>query len=509
MKEKKLYRFIEIAGAVVFMIVLAVITILDNRVSYVYQTFCKVPNVVFVGIIVAGFWGLFVWQKKGTLEKKAGKKHEIHRQELVVLSVILFVLQLFVAWNIYFKTGWDCGTLVQTAQDVAYNNKLIGDDLYFSMYPNNVLLVAIFASVLRFVRLLGIQSDYFPLIILGCLLVNLAGFFLADCVRLMTKRRWLVLTAWGVFAVLCGFSAWISIPYSDTYSILFPILCIWLYCTQTTKNQYLIWGLIGFCGWVGSYIKPTVLLILLVLIAVELWHRLWNFKKDGVSVSVKRMIIWVAVTGIAVLLAMGINSLARTKMGCTPEEGRKFTPIHYLMMGLNYKTGGTYDQWDVNFSVVEQSVEARNAGDLAEIRYRLSAMGVKGFSAHLTRKLLTNFNDGTFAWGNEGEFYWHIPENNSMSAKILRSYYYEDGSAYPLFQIVSQAFWILVLCMVSCLVLKDREGTDEKKAAVVLGILAISCFVMVFEARARYLYLYAPLFILAAAMGAERVLRKK
>lgn len=309
--------------------------------------------------------------------------------------------------------------------------------------------------------------------------------------------------------MLCGFSAWISIPYSDTYSILFPILCIWLYCNQTTKKEYLIWGLIGFFGWVGSYIKPTVLLILLVLTALELWHKLWNLKEDGVAAGLKRMAIWAAVTGLAVLLAMGVNAAARTKMGCTPEEGRKFTPIHYLMMGLNYKTGGTYDQWDVNFSVVEQSVEARNAKDLAEIRYRLSAMGVKGFGAHLTRKLLTNFNDGTFAWGNEGEFYWHIPENNSRTATLLRNYYYEDRSAYPLFQIVTQAFWILVLCMACCMIFKDREGTDERKAAVVLGIIAISCFVMVFEARARYLYLYAPLFILAAAMGTERMLGRK
>lgn len=188
MREKRLYRLIEIAGAVMLLLILAVITILDNRVSYVYQSFCKIPNVVFIAVLVAGFWIFSVWQKKGAFGKRTAKNHEVCRRELIFLSLLLFLCQLFVAWKIHFKTGWDCGMLVQTAQDVAYHNKPIKDALYFSMYPNNVLLVAVFAFVLRFVRFLGIQADYFPLIILGCFLVNLAGFFLADCVRMMTKK---------------------------------------------------------------------------------------------------------------------------------------------------------------------------------------------------------------------------------------------------------------------------------------------------------------------------------
>ena len=135
-------------------------------------------------------------------------------------------------------------------------------------------------------------------------------------------------------------------------------------------------------------------------------------------------------------------------------------------------------------------------------------MEMKGLGAHYTRKLLTNFNDGTFAWGNEGEFYWNIQEKNNGLAKALRNFYYESGTAYPLFQIIAQAAWLLVLCMIPGIFIKGKKAAEQTTAAVMLSILAIICFVMLFEARARYLFLYSRLFILAASIGFERFLEK-
>ena len=553
MREKKLYRVIECITAGVILGIVLILLLVDNRVNYVYQTFCAVPNLVFAGGLAVLLVGYCLLKKKrltGRRKKGNGEtavtarlKVELERRNLLLMSVILLGVQLVVAWQIYFKTGWDCGKLVQMAQEVAFSYRDIGEDLYFSMYPNNVLLVAVFAAVLRFVKFLGFQADYFPLVMIGCLLVNLAGFFMADCVRKMTRKNWLALFAWVVYIVLAGLSPWISIPYSDTYSILFPVFCFWLYLNLTEKNQYVVWFLIGFAGWLGSYIKPTVMLLLLVLLAVELWRRLWERKDRGKGVETQswkkgfaRFLLWAAVVACGIFLAMGLNGLARYKMGCKPDASKEFTPVHYLMMGLNYKTGGTYDQWDVNYSSAAPSVAARNEKDLGEIRARLSNMGVKGLGRHLGRKLLTNFNDGTFAWGNEGEFYWNIQEKNTFLATRLRDYYYESGKGYGMFVCVAQAFWILTLCLAAGNLLKirrenipDREKniTDRQEnggglqgaenslqkaeraqAALMLGLLAIICFVMVFEARARYLFLYSPLFILAAVTGLERFLEK-
>jgi hypothetical protein len=50
--------------------------------------------------------------------------------------------------------------------------------------------------------------------------------------------------------------------------------------------------------------------------------------------------------------------------------------------------------------------------------------------------------------------------------------------------------------------IRKRTGRDT---IVMISVLAIFCFVMVFEARARYLYLYTPLIYMAAATGVARL----
>ncbi len=520
MKESKGYRLIELAGVIAIVVILLVLIMIDNRFYYVYQSFCRIPNGVFAGIIIlcmcGYFWvkkkGIRIWKKNHSINADNSVnlklKLKLERQNLALMSVALLAIQLITAWQIYFKTGWDCGKLVQMAQEVAFSYRDIGNDLYFSMYPNNVFLVAVFAAVLRFTKFLGLNADYFPLVAIGCVLIDLAGFFMADCIRKLTKKNWIALAAWIVYIILAGLSPWISIPYSDTYSILFPVMCIWLYQNRTEKNRSLTWAFIVFFGWIGSYIKPTVLLTVIALALLEIWDFFCRFRQKEKDISLKKAAVTWAAMAVSLLLAIGINGIARHKMGVMPDETKKFTPAHYLMMGLNYETGGTYDQWDVNFSAAASSVSERNRAALAQVRYRISQMGMKGLGAHYTRKLLTNFNDGTFAWGNEGEFYWNIQEKNNGLAKALRNFYYESGTAYPLFQIIAQAAWLLVLCMIPGIFIKGKKAAEQTTAAVMLSILAIICFVMLFEARARYLFLYSPLFILAASIGFERFLEK-
>lgn len=521
MKENNLYRLIEVVMAIIISGILFILIFIDKRFNYVFENFCVIPNWGIVGVIALIIFGYVFLHNKvhnGNRENRKNTENSVlmnkmqiklERRNLWLMSVVFFGVQLIVAWQIYFKTGWDCGDLVQMAQKVAFEYADIGNDAYFAMYPNNVLLVAVFAAVLRFVDFLGFHADYFPLIMVGCLLVNLAGFFMADTIRKLTEKHTLALAAWGLYVFLVGLSPWISIPYSDTYSILFPILCIWLYVNRTEKNKYRIWAGIGFAAWIGHYIKPTVLLVFIVLIGLEIWHFLCKMKemsKNDLRKGTIRTINFILVLALSVGLATGLNGLAKHKMGCSMDEDKQFTAVHYLMMGLNYSTCGTYDQNDVNFSASAANVSERNKQAFTEAGNRISEMGVKGFATHLLRKVLTNFNDGTFAWGHEGEFYWNIPEKNNGLAKWLRSYFYEGGSNTAIFQCTTQIAWMIVLCMLPCFFIRRRREIGQQRAAICLSIVAICCFVMVFEARARYLYLYSPVFILAATLGLERLI---
>ena len=62
------------------------------------------------------------------------------------------------------------------------------------------------------------------------------------------------------------------------------------------------------------------------------------------------------------------------------------------------------------------------------------------------------------------------------------------------------------LCMAALMILKGRRNRDYRETAIMVVMLAIMSFLMVFEARARYLYLYSPVIYMVAAMGINRLI---
>ena len=88
-------------------------------------------------------------------------------------------------------------------------------------------------------------------------------------------------------------------------------------------------------------------------------------------------------------------------------------------------------------------------------------------------------------------------EKDGNISGLLREFYYEDGTYYRVFETVEQAVWIFVLVggwiSSMSMLLKKRRGSYY---AMALALIGITIFEILFEARARYLYLYAPIFVL-------------
>lgn len=62
---------------------------------------------------------------------------------------------------------------------------------------------------------------------------------------------------------------------------------------------------------------------------------------------------------------------------------------------------------------------------------------------------------------------------------------------------MAQFVWLFVLSGCALGLLRPRSTNGE--AVAVASLLAVSAFLVVFECRARYLFLYAPYFMLVAA----------
>ncbi len=483
----------------------------DRRIEYVYKNQSLMPNVLIVALFAVAVLICFFFGKNRMTGADWRKSYAV----FAGLSMALFVLQIILAYNVYMETGWDCEKIVDMAKHVALNGGSVGEDIYFSQHSNNIFLVAVMSLILKIASILGLNGNfwvYFVLVLSGVILVNLSGFFMWDYVERVTGSVKKAYIAWAVFAFWIGLSPWICIPYSDTYSIVFPMLLLWFYekyiTAETGRIKLAIyWGIETFVCMVGVYVKPTVLLMLLCILVIEI----------VVAHPSCQLRLWCALLGVVLgfVLAKGVNLGARAAIGFTPDSEMDLGVPHYLYVGTNYELCGSYDQRDANYSASFPDRATRDKADLEAAFGRIRDMGLRKFLVHLERKALVNFNDGTFSWGHEGAFYKGIRESDSRFTAIIRNYFYDpevttyksNVFTYKWFHTLNQGMWIAILCLIAMNSFRQNKKDNPTLYIAELSILAIFMFVMVFEARARYLYLYSPIIVAFAIAGLKPLLK--
>ena len=125
----------------------------------------------------------------------------------------------------------------------------------------------------------------------------------------------------------------------------------------------------------------------------------------------------------------------------------------------------------------------------------------------MQKKALSIFNDGTFAWGFEGGFYREVfPTDNKLSL-FLRSFVYngdyemEVGNHYHIIKTTQQTIWTACLLLMVIKAILSRKNDKDDYSVMYLSLLGLFLFEMLFEARARYLYTYVPIFIMVGSLG--------
>ena len=428
------------------------------------------------------------------------------------LCACLFFLQLYICFNIFFVTGWDPGTIWETALVRADGG--IWNELYFSRYPNNRLLLLLETALIKTHGMLGIlPKEYAPMacIAADCAAITLACYFTYRELCLVTKRRYAVV-GFLLCVALAGLSPWMCIPYSDSFGILFPILTVYLY----SKPRKTEWGSVcgkaaAVCvGCVGYYMKPQCVIPALGLLCVELVCVLRRKSPQ----RGRKLLILLAVAFLTVKFVGGLLTWGYESNGASLDSEAKYGVAHFFMMGLNEKTNGIFDGDDAAFSGSFAMAKERNWADMRAALDRIRQMGFGGYFRQLVKKLLIGYSDGTFSWGTEGTFYKGMREEvNGWMSLRLRALFYSNGSKYAFLALAEQAAWICVLLFAVIfeglsLRRKNHPGTDVMKLTVLGCILCM----MLFETRARYTFLNVPIFCALAGQGMaalEEVIVKK
>lgn len=439
----------------------------------------------------------------------------VNRRNIALLAILFFFVQCYVCYNFYFLTGWDVGIIRQSAINVANGEQ--ADSSYLSQYPNNVFIVLLYSLILKINSSIGIFTEnngVFSIIVLQCLFSAIISYLVYSITYEFTKNKEISAFSFFLYCFYIGLSPWFSITYSDATGILFPILIfrVWQMSqiTESARKKFAFYIIMGTLSFVAFKIKPQTFIIAIAILIFEVLKT--------VCLGIKEKKLAFAATNLSGFLAMFLlsslifSNVAKNIDTIVIDKEAEFGISHFFMMGLDEETHGTWNEEDVNFSYSFETKDARDKGNMDVAAERIKSYGFSGLFKHVSKKTMLNFADGTFAWGMEGNFFVNLQEDkNSKTSPFIKSFYYKDGENYDVFMNSSQILWLSVLTLSSFSVLyafKSKCKRGEEMTVLILSIIGLTLFETIFEPRARYLFTYAPIFIICACVGLFSILKE-
>ncbi len=459
-----------------------------------------------IGLILLAAFCLWVYKQRAT---PSFRTHHIGMDKLVlILTAMLCLWQCYSAYNLFFSTGWDAGIIEENAKSIAGGHSFTHKS-YFSFYPNNLFTTYFYALILKLNSVVGVfagEYEMMSIVLLNCLINAFSCFLVYKTARLFASEK-LAFIGYSLAVFSFGLSAWNVICYSDSLTLFAPILSFYLYAKPHSRMPVCrsISGLLAVAvSMVCYFIKPQCAIPTIAIILIEIVRVFDRFQPKKLIKPIA-LCLTVALTFVCV---NGLLEVGNRKMQLTVDSEKKLGVTHFLMMGMNEKTCGVYSGDDVTFSHSFETAQARNAANLQEAKQRIQKMGPVGLSRHLVKKLIVTFHDGTFAWGVEGNFYRQKNQHvNGKASPFLQSLYYNGGKRYTYLSTAQQFIWlaILFLSFLSAATFKKRH-LRKGLAALWLTILGVTLYEMLFEVRARYLYIFVPIFCVLAVIGIKNTL---
>ncbi len=445
---------------------------------------------------------------------------------VAVTITVFFFAAVFLCINGFFFSDWDPAAILYGVYGVLHGHPEHSGATYFSNHPNNLLLVWIYLLVLRITGLFGTDSPL-ALVIFQCLLSSTGAFVFYRILSDLTEDVLASYAGLIIYEIWIVLSPWFIITYSDEVGLLFPILILRLYQKAETPGinrirRLLYSAAISALAAAGYFIKPQ---IVLAFLAINIFYIL------DIKLELKDRLKYVG-AGIAALavFALIIKSLIIPSLGIDTDSSRSFGMAHYFMMGLNDKTDGAYSDEDTLYTDSFDTPSKKREADLKVANERIREYGINGLWEHSKNKTLVNFNDGLFAWGVDGNFFsgremsdiGDIPKTGAT--ETIWSFIMPEGRNHGKYSSFHQMIWLTVLLLGLVAAIRIfinlfsssrnmTASTDHKDTkslselpdnilyAVMLSLVFLFCFELIFEAKARYLIIYLPYYLIMAEYG--------
>ena len=475
-----------------------------NIASYYYNVVNFRPLYYLLFAVLAAavtFSGMALCRKSAKLSAFLRKNPE----KIMLCSVLLlFCVQAAFLSIAYVPLGWDVTEIIEMAS----GQSLFAN--YFIRYPNNTVMTACFKVLFQFTNKFGMDC-WLAAILLSALATDVALVLICRTVQKVFGLKAFYLTLW-LSVLLYALHPTVSTPYSDTLVMPFTAAFVYFgakFMLAHTRREKCRFGFIcGFVLYFGYCIKPTVMIagiasVILLFLCLK--------KPTKAQFTSALLCILFCTSGIltACTLSTASNAVVFGRVPTEEERYEKEFPMsHFFMMGLNERSDAYYGFFraDVNTTASITGKNEKTEFHKSIIRVRLKNMGASGFLQHCLNKAIWVSTDGTFYYGGEGEFHNGNEKAESGLRGVLQNYLYTETPFYTQFLAnAMQGVWLFVSVgvLLACLRRQKFATAPQNKLRffLQLSLLGLLLFLMLFEARSRYLFLYLPYFAALAAIG--------
>lgn len=435
---------------------------------------CYIPNTWYLYTFPVSVLVLIVWYRwlQYSVKKQA---NVINDRQFLCCYIAIFLITLLVQGVVSFFYPFFYESDNLAVKEEAINlaqHGLLSDKYYtyFQAFPNNLNSTILFSIIYR------MFGNWDCVTLVGAMLVNLSAVLTGLTVYNLIGSKMKSIVTLLVAEFILSFTFIAYLPYTHNYGILFPILTFYLYSSKISKYWKML--MIIVVTIIGLMIKVTTIIPFLAMVVIEFFKLLHNQK------DFKAVFFAIVFFMIAFLFASLIQDCVWHDVGYKEDLQRKNNMSYWLLLGQSTRSGGRCDGDYANLtSSLRKDKNIRDSTFNALAMENVKQRGIVGNLKFYEGKLSYSFGDSSFSsFKNKCR--------NQLMEKFLNIYIFPR-----------QVIWYLLLIFM-CLAVLYRSSSAS---VLFLSIIGVALYLLLFEAESRYVFMFAPLLFVSAAIGLNLV----
>lgn len=416
------------------------------------------------------------------------------------LIVFILIVQLIMGYVVEYTPMGDNATMMRSASQLAQDGYFSQNPeygLYMARFSNQWGFLTVLTILFRLFRLLGFESYYMPLMVTQALLYTVGVSSVLSIARRLRGVRGELMTA-SLLALFLPFYLAAAVLYTDTFSLPFMMLTLRLALAakdaRTGRQQFLLAVLCGVTAFIGSQVKMTVFIALIA--ASIIWLLSMRPARAAACVGVCIAIVF---TGISAVHGYMFRTVVDREV-----FNQHNTPyIHWVMMSIpteNNPYGDATQDYHETWTMMEEGATSEEVMSSIYTRMKDRVYSLRYPSRlipALLRKNANNMGDGTFGMTE-------MLDDGPVRENAVSSFVLLGRTNYALYSAVCSGYLAAVMLLCAAGSLRDIRRRDVRSAMLQVTLFGAMLFLMLWESRSRYIFSFAPLMLILAALYVTR-----